>query len=414
MTTRSSAAVADSPLDILYLADIRFPLERANGIQTFETCHALAAKGHGVTLVVRDDTVRPRRDPFAFYGLPVVPPLRVIRLAMAGPYALRRARYLAAATWHAARARRRGCVMTRDLGVADVVAALPSRLRPSLVYESHGFAPEFARTLPELVSDARPEGGAKVRRLHRREQRVWRAADGYITTTGVLATELKERFGDRPLLATIPNGVRLPEPRRLQPAGRVEPPVVAYTGHLYPWKGVDVLIRALSQLPAVQGLIVGGFSGEPDLDRAKRLANDLGLGDRVRFTGQVEPSRVASLVADAAVVVVPTVATASARYTSPLKLFEYLASGRPVIASDLPPIREVVRDGENGLLFPAGDSDALAACIRRVLGEDVLAASIARTAFAEAAQYSWAKRAERLEAFLRRVLTTGRLTKGVG
>ena len=53
---------------ILYLADTRFPLERANGIQTFETCRALAARGHMVTLIVRPDTADPPRAPWAFYG----------------------------------------------------------------------------------------------------------------------------------------------------------------------------------------------------------------------------------------------------------------------------------------------------------------------------------------------------------
>ncbi len=57
---------------ILYLADIRFPLERANGIQTMETCHALASRGHTVTLVVRPDTQSPARDPFAYYALPTM------------------------------------------------------------------------------------------------------------------------------------------------------------------------------------------------------------------------------------------------------------------------------------------------------------------------------------------------------
>jgi hypothetical protein len=66
---------------ILYLADIRFPLERANGIQSMETCHALAARGHEVTLVVRPDSHTPARDPFAFYGLP---PLHAFRIEVAG------------------------------------------------------------------------------------------------------------------------------------------------------------------------------------------------------------------------------------------------------------------------------------------------------------------------------------------
>jgi glycosyltransferase involved in cell wall biosynthesis len=414
MTTESSAAPAADPLGILYLADIRFPLERANGIQTFETCHALASRGHRVTLMVRDDTARPRRDPFAFYGLPEVPTLRVTRLAMGGPYVLRRAWYLAAAVWRAALANRRGCILTRDLGVADAVAALPRRLRPSLVYESHGFAPVFAQTLPELVSGSAAEGDPKVRRLVRRERRVWRDADGYITTTAVLSAELREQFGSRPDVETIPNGVRLAEVRELPRSGGADQPLAAYTGHLYPWKGVDVFIRALGRLPNLRGLVVGGFPGEPDLDRARALARDLGLADRLRFTGQVEPSRVASLVGEATMLVLPTVATASARYTSPLKLFEYFAAGKPVVASDLPPIREIVRDGENGLLFAAGDPDALAASMQRLLDDHALAASIGRSAFAEAEQYSWRRRAERLEIFLRRVCSTAGAMRDAG
>ena len=55
---------------ILYLADIRFPLERANGIQTAESCHALALRGHDVTLLVRPDTASPPREPWSYYDLP--------------------------------------------------------------------------------------------------------------------------------------------------------------------------------------------------------------------------------------------------------------------------------------------------------------------------------------------------------
>ena len=404
MTVQPRDAVTRDAFDILYLADIRFPMERANGIQTFETCHALASRGLRITLVVRDDIVRPRRDPFAFYGLPPVSTLHVVRVPVAGPHAFRRAWYLSAAVWAAIRAPRRGCVLTRDLGVADAVLFVPRRLRPPLVYESHGFAPVFARTMPELVSGVKAGGDAKVRRLFRREQRVWIGADGYITTTGVLALELRGRFDDRPCLTTASNGVRLSDSRVMPPPPPAGPPLVAYAGHLYPWKGVDVLIRALRHAPGVHALIVGGHPGEPDLERARGLAREIEVDQRVRFTGQVEPSRVPALLSEASMLVLPTVATASAAYTSPLKLFEYFAAGRPVIASDLPPVRELVRDGENGLLFPPGDSAALAGAIRRLDSDRPLAAALARTAFDEVERYSWRRRAEHLETFLRTVV----------
>ena len=202
-------APAAGALPVLYLADIRCPLERANGIQTFETCHALATRGLQVTLLVRDDTARPRRDPFVFYGVPPIPTLRVRRLRMAGPQAARRAMYLAAAVLRATRWSRMGCVFTRDLGVAAAILRVPSPLRPPLVYESHGFAPVFSRTMTELFAGASPGGAGKLARLTRRERRVWRRADGYVTTTGVLASELRARFGDRPRVLTVPNGVRI-------------------------------------------------------------------------------------------------------------------------------------------------------------------------------------------------------------
>ena len=80
---------------LLYFADIRFPLERANGIQSMETCHALARRGHFVSLVVRPDTQSPSRSPFEFYGLPLLARLSIETAPVAGPPVARRAGYLA-------------------------------------------------------------------------------------------------------------------------------------------------------------------------------------------------------------------------------------------------------------------------------------------------------------------------------
>jgi glycosyltransferase involved in cell wall biosynthesis len=175
--------------------------------------------------------------------------------------------------------------------------------------------------------------------------------------------------------------------------------VIGYAGHLYSWKGVDVLLDAIARLPRARGLIVGGHSAEPDLARTKSVAERLGVADRVTFTGLVEPARVAQLLRQADVLVLPNPASAiSTRYTSPLKLFEYMAAGRPIVASDLPSIREVLRDGVNAMLVPPGDPGALASAIDRLLTDPGLAARLARAALDDVPKYSWDRRAELLEA----------------
>ena len=149
---------------ILYFADIRFPLERANGIQTMETCHALAGRGHSVHLVVRPDTSTPARDPFAYYGL-----RRATRLddrtgaGRAGPPSRDAIGYLAFAIGRASARARADVVMTRDLGGRVARSLHLPALRPPLVYESHGYAPDVAAALPDAGRDRDRAERAKLR-----------------------------------------------------------------------------------------------------------------------------------------------------------------------------------------------------------------------------------------------------------
>jgi len=388
---------------ILYFADIRFPLERANGIQTMETCYALAERGHDVRLVVKPDTHSPPRDPFVFYGLPPLPKqanasLTIERAnAPAGAGLLPRIGYLSFVLGRAFGKDRADVILTRDLGVASALLRVPQTMRAPIVYESHGYAPEVAAALPELVATATPPSQRKLTRLAAREADVWRRAEGYVTITAALAEDLTRRFGTRPALATIPDGMRT--------RGRVTPApsnnVVGYAGHLYSWKGVDTLLRAVAQLPGVRALVVGGHEEEPDLGRLRTLASELDIVERVTFTGHVQPNEVAAHLADAAVLALPNPASAiSTRFTSPLKLFEYMAAGRAIVASDLPAIREILRNNETALLVEPGSAAALADGIRRLLDDRALAARLAQAALDAAPAYSWGRRAERLEALL--------------
>jgi glycosyltransferase involved in cell wall biosynthesis len=172
---------------------------------------------------------------------------------------------------------------------------------------------------------------------------------------------------------------------------------------------VDVLLEALARLPGVRGLIVGGHEKEPDLARMKMVAEQLGIAGRVTFTGWVPPASIPALLAGADVLVLPNPASAiSTRFTSPLKLFEYMAARRPIVASDLPAIREVLRHDRTALLVKPGDPDALAAGVQRLLDDPALGEALADSAFADVAEYAWNRRAARLEACFQRVIDTRR------
>jgi glycosyltransferase involved in cell wall biosynthesis len=195
----------------------------------------------------------------------------------------------------------------------------------------------------------------------------------------------------------IPNGTDVPADRTFPGLARQAEARVLYAGQLYPWKGVDVLVRAMASVPGARLVILGGLRGEADLERVAALVASCGLGARTEMPGTVPPARVADELRRAAVVVAPFLHTAmSERHTSPLKAFEAMAAGRPLIASDLPASREFLRHEENALLVPPGEVGALAAALRRVLETPVLAERIARAAFEEAPRYSWDARARTL------------------
>ena len=202
---------------ILCFADVRFPLERANGIQTIETCAALARRGHDVRLIVRPDTTTPPRDPFDYYGLPADPRLSIERVAVAGSQAVRRVGYLVRALLRARTTNRDDLVLTRDLGFASLYLRARRPTSAALVYESHGFAPAVSAARPTMLTGAAASSSLKQGRLWRREARVWRRADGCATITRGLADELVERFGTAPAhCVVVPDGARMDADGRIR------------------------------------------------------------------------------------------------------------------------------------------------------------------------------------------------------
>ena len=149
--------------------------------------------------------------------------------------------------------------------------------------------------------------------------------------------------------------------------------ILGYVGSLFPWEGLELLLRALcdvrAQNPDVGLLVVGGGPQENEL---KEAAGRLGIAEHVIFTGRVSPE-VAWQAYDAIdILVYPRLAMRLTEIVTPLKPLEAMAVGKPLIASDVGGHRELVRDQETGVLFRAGNQDALVSAILRVRDDGVL------------------------------------------
>ncbi|HEV2125417.1 MAG TPA: glycosyltransferase family 4 protein, partial [Chloroflexota bacterium] len=177
-----------------------------------------------------------------------------------------------------------------------------------------------------------------------------------------------------------------------------------YTGHLYRWKGAHTLALASQRLGEdALVYIVGGTPADLRNFRSFVAAEQL---DSVRVVGHVPPADVPCWLAAADVLVLPNSAkeAISARYTSPLKLYEYMASERPIVASRLPSLKEVLRHGENAWLVPPDDPAALADGVRHLLEASDLARALAKQAYLDVQGKTWDARAKRIAAFVGEML----------
>ena len=169
--------------------------------------------------------------------------------------------------------------------------------------------------------------------------------------------------------------------------------LVMYAGRLNRAKGVEVLVEATRFLPeGFHVLFIGGFEGEPEA--LQEFARGSGLERRVTIAGAKPHSEIPLCLAAADVLVAPNVPISAewSDYTSPLKLFEFMAARRPVVASDIPAIREIL-DESSATLVPPGNAESLAQGIVHAAngGPSVDAATL--RAFAIAEGRSWVARA---------------------
>jgi glycosyltransferase involved in cell wall biosynthesis len=319
-------------------------------------------------------------------------------------------------------ARERACLAANEA----LSLALDGAQAPDLLYERYSLwnyaAMEHARRrgIPGVLEVNAPlvEEQARHRSLHDRDaaERVAERAIGAAAVLVAVSSEVAgwlDRFpGAAAKTHVVPNGV---DPSRFRPSARRSRPavpggfVVGFVGSLKPWHGLENLAGGFARLhsrrPAARLLIVGGGPGR------ERLAGDLdarGVLAAVDWAGTVPAEDVPGLLCSMDVAVVPYPA-GDGFYFSPLKLFEAMAAGLPVVASGTGQLAEVVRHDVTGLLCRPGDDAELAAALERLHDDPTLRMRLGRAARRRVLEaHTWDRTVERIvtlarEAPLRRV-----------
>jgi len=373
-------------------------------VQIAHTCHALARGGAEVSLYVGKMRKPSAAACMEFFGLDL-PDTLSVREVRNPPWVRRRRKldknlFIARMRLTCFIQSRKGPVFVYSRH-EPVLAGMPRKKHgPFLVFEAHELKHlgvlEKARARGKSPDD--PKIQSRLNRTRELEARALRNVHGIACITRGLAEEIARTFNP-----TCPVHV-IPSAASIRHSGSVKKDIdIVYCGRLNPWKGVDTLIEAMRWLPGYRLTVVGGVE-QCYLDRARALAAELGVSGRIDFVGYVPYREVWGYLDRARVAVLPMWGGEYAladRCTSPIKLFEYMMCGVPVVASDLPSTREVVQDGVTAKLVTPNSPRVLADGILALLKDRVLARRIAERARAHALQYTWERRAQKITDLLR-------------
>ncbi len=368
-------------MKIACISASRVPSMTANSMQVMKACQALSQLGHEVHLFLPRHRFQNKsidlsslyglKEQFAIHWLPSRVAFQRYDFAF---QAIRKALKLRAAITY---------VWMVQAGIFSLMASLP------VLFELHG--PPEGRFGPSLFRIFQHFPGKK--RL--------------LPITHALAIKLQERFkvdaSDSHLLRISPNGVDLeryagmPSPEAAREQLHLPSMLtVGYSGHLYPGRGMKLLLELAHCFPRLNFMWVGGQPADVDTWR-KRLADE--NISNITITGFVENSQLPLYQAAADILLMPyenVIAGSSggdsSTYASPMKMFEYMASKRAIISSDLPVIREVLNPS-NAMLCAPEDIEAWSHALGWLITDQGKREILANQAWQDIQKYSWVERA---------------------
>jgi glycosyltransferase involved in cell wall biosynthesis len=294
------------------------------------------------------------------------------------------------------------------------LAAAARAFKPDVIYERYnlfllaGLWLRARRRLPMLLEINSPLAAERMALGQLRlsgvgaqcERALWRGADALLPVTRVLAGIVRRTRDKAASIHVIPNGADLHACPGDDAAATVrqrlelspEVVVLGFVGFVRAWHGVGWALEALPHLPPEAHLVIVGDG--PALPALQARAEALGLSSRVHLVGRVQHSEVAAYMRTFDI----ALQTASVPYASPLKLFEYMALSRAVVAPDQPNIREVLDDGANALLFDPSNEMSFRMVLARLCDNAALRTELGAGArrTIEERRFTWAHNAERI------------------
>ncbi len=360
---------------IFYIANVRLPTEKAHGMQIMKSCEAFARAGMDVELVV------PRRrnlfadDPFEYYTVErnfTITPILVIDTVRFG---------------------RLGFLV--ELFSFLIVARLYLRAKDAIVYTREEAVGFFFKDFV-LEMHAIPEHVGNLRLY------LWKKAKGLTVLTRFIKDRLVQSGVSEQRIFISPDAVDLrlfdlplsKEAAREKLSLPLNRKIVLYAGSffLYDWKGVDILLESAKQFEEPHLFVLVGGSKE-EVNKARASWGR----DNILFLGHQPPRTIPTYLKAADVLVIPNKkgSTTSEYYTSPLKLFEYMASGRPIIASRIPSLEEVV-SAKEVLFFEPNNVEDLVLGIRQIFQDESFAQSLACSARKQVEGFTWDMRMKKV------------------
>jgi len=383
---------------IIYVTNARIPTEKAHGLQIMKSCEAFVLKGINVKLIVPSRVNTPVEDPFDYYGIRKRFPIKKLFCIdlFRTPFLSKTISFY---------------IQSLSFGFLAALYLLPEKNKKYTFY-SRDYATLFFLCLFGFspvaeIHDYRSKKSKRV--IHyilRKSRKVIVNSPG---TLKLISGHYSGISADK--FYAVPNGVDLEffDIKETQEEARkkldlpLDKIIISYMGRLETVgqeKGVSELVQAFSKIndPGLILLIVGGPDSLIEKYRLKVADHNLDT-NQVIFAEQVDHKKMPLYLRAIDIAVIPMPDDRHAKTTSPMKLFEFLAAGKVITASDLPSLRTYLNE-KNAIFFKAGDSKDMAEKIKFILENPHLADNLSRQAQEDAKQYSWNNRADRIINFI--------------